>query len=106
MHQMLRIISSKRDDSETKHVVISCRGSVALDSDIITVASQLNFKNKSELVHDILEKFIDQHFRRCRPLSRMEKAQRTREIAQELRNLWCDDPEPANAQIPMARRLA
>lgn len=95
MGTTLKFDSSRNSSNDVKQITISCRATIEMDADLIKAASDLNLKNKSELLHDICADFLNQHFRRCRPLTRMEKAARTREIAQELRDLWCDQPGPA-----------
>jgi hypothetical protein len=112
MGTTLRFDRSHKDQNEVKQVTISCRGTLAMDADLITAATRLNFKNKSELVHDICERFIEQLFRQRRQLhalrpaqmNRLDRVQVTRECigkiseySQLLDQIW-NGPEPSQEQ--------
>ncbi len=86
LHQFIREIK------RTKPAVISFRDTPETEARLIRAASELNLDGKSALLQDICAKFLAQHDRRCIPLTRLERAQRTREIARELRDLWSDGP--------------
>lgn len=112
MGTTLRFDRSRLDRSEIKEVTISCRGSLAMDADLIKASSDLQMRNKSDLVHDICERFLDQHFRQRGPmhslqavqLKRLDRMQITREYigkifecAQVLDEIW-NEPDPATDQ--------
>jgi hypothetical protein len=54
----------------------------------------------------VLTRFAAQHNRQRLPMTRLERAQRMREIAQELRDLWCDPAPPASQAITDRRKSA
>lgn len=85
---------------------ISFKGTDELDAALKRAAADLNFRSKSDLLHDVLTRFVAQHNRQHIPMTRLVRAQRTREIAQELRDLWCDPSPPASQVIPDRRKSA
>ena len=85
---------------------ISFRGTDELDAALKQAADDLNFRSKSDLLNDVLTRFAAQHNRQRLPMTRLERAQRTREIAQELRDLWCDPAPPASQAITDRRKSA
>lgn len=84
---------------------ISFKGTDDLDAALKQAAADLNLRSKSDLLNDVLTRFIAQHNRQHLPMTRMERAQRTRQIAAELRSLWLD-PAPAMHSTPARRKTA
>jgi hypothetical protein len=89
---------------EIKLAVISCRASDDLDARLKQAASILHL-TKSQLIHDIAVRFVEQMDKQgIRLVTKLDRAQRTRELARELHDLWSDEPKEATAV--MERRTA
>jgi hypothetical protein len=85
--------AAPKPGSQSKLAVISCRGTDDLDARLQQAADGLHL-TKSQLVHDIAERFLAQTGRQgLRQVSKLERAQRTRELARELFELWWGEPE-------------
>jgi hypothetical protein len=82
-----------RTRNQSKLSVISCRGSDDLDARLKQTADRLHL-TKSQLIHDIAVRFLEQTGKqRLLRASSLDRAQRTRELARELFELWGDGPE-------------
>jgi hypothetical protein len=72
---------------------ISFKGSDSLDATLRVAAEELNFRSKSDLLNDVLTDWVAQLHRQDRPFSRLQRAERTRQIAIELADLWLNGPQ-------------
>lgn len=94
--------SRVRSASQSKLSVISCRGSDDLDARLRHAAEALHL-TKSQLIHDIAVRFLAQMGRQgLLRASKLDRAQRTRELARELFDLWSDDPGATSVQEKLA----
>jgi hypothetical protein len=79
---------------------LSCRTSDEIEHQIKAEAKSLRLST-SELLNDLLIKFLEQRNKqhlRIVGLTKTERARRTREIVKELRELWSDESEPATVK--------
>ncbi len=84
----------RKTNGSLKPAVISAKVSDELENELIQAAYELGLSgNKSALLNDICASYLAQRNRRSIPMTRVERAERTRQLVEELKDLWLDDPE-------------
>ena len=94
---MLRLVSTK-DESERKPAVISFRAQEEMDADLTALATKLEFRSKSDLLHATCEALIFQTDIQDIPVYDSFRIKQTIEHVLALAALWAPDPSNPTGQ--------